>query len=585
MERSGDEEKCLPSTQISPRQQSGAGVKISEKNDQLSMSYTTRLCLLNTSEHKESSTIEHVLTPNLNSQKNELDRSSTTISNTECQNSSDDYRHPDFEVQLDLNDPENPKSWPLWYRSIIVACVSLGSFSVVFHSTTYMRNMPGMLQEFKLRDSPLLTLGVTTYLSGIATGSLILAPLSEMYGRRPVYSVSMFIFVILVLPCALAKSLPTIIVGRYFSAFAGSVMVSNAAGSISDNFSGKYRPLALSLWSLAPLNGPAIGFLTAGFVSEKLGWRWNNWIVMTVSGIAWAFLSSIKETYHPALVRKKVLRLKKETKDNRWWSPYDHELNLFHKLRDNISRPFILTYTEPILWFWNIYIALIYGTFYLSLVSFPIVFGQIRGWSQGITGLAFSGVAVGTLLAIACEPLLRYIVDQHKKDPETGRIKPESSVIAVCLASILSPVAQLCFAWTSTPITIHWILPVLSGIPLGAGYFFVMVYGVNYITESYGIYAASALAGNVVSRNIVGGIMPLVGSILYRKIGPRWTGTVLGALLMALIPIPFTFYFYGHKIRAKSLMLKKMRLLSQLEEKSAGVMDSSRNKGNRILIA
>jgi MFS family permease len=75
--------------------------------------------------------------------------------------------------------------------------------------------MPGMMKEFHESSEPVATLGVTMYLLGLAVGSLILAPLSEIYGRRPVYIGSLGIFALMILPCALAKSLPEVLIFRF----------------------------------------------------------------------------------------------------------------------------------------------------------------------------------------------------------------------------------------------------------------------------------------------------------------------------------------------------------------------------------
>ena len=72
------------------------------------------------------------------------------------------------------------------------------------------------MRDFHISSEPEATLGLTTYLLGLAIGSMTLAPLSEIYGRRPVYCVSMFIFALLVLPCALATSLAEVLVVRFF---------------------------------------------------------------------------------------------------------------------------------------------------------------------------------------------------------------------------------------------------------------------------------------------------------------------------------------------------------------------------------
>ena len=86
----------------------------------------------------------------------------------------------------------------------------------VLYSTTYASGLRQMMHEFHVTSDPVATLGITTYLFGLGVGSVVLAPLSELYGRRPVYLVSMFIFMLLVLPCALAKGLASILVWRFY---------------------------------------------------------------------------------------------------------------------------------------------------------------------------------------------------------------------------------------------------------------------------------------------------------------------------------------------------------------------------------
>ena len=114
-----------------------------------------------------------------------------------------------------------------------------------------------MEAEFHASE-PVVTTGVTTYLIGIAIGSLITAPVSEIYGRRPVFLGSMLAFTILVVPCAVAKNLATLIAIRFVAALAGSAMIANAPGTINDMMDDQYRALAFSLWSIGPLNGPTV---------------------------------------------------------------------------------------------------------------------------------------------------------------------------------------------------------------------------------------------------------------------------------------------------------------------------------------
>lgn len=73
------------------------------------------------------------------------------------------------------------------------------------------------------------------------------------------------------------------------------------------------------------------------------------------------------------------------------------------------------------------------------------------------------------------------------------------------------------------------------------------------------MYAASALAGNSVIRSILGGVLPLAGSYMYASLGPNWAGTLLGVLEVLIVPIPFVFYKYGHRIRMKSPLIVRMQ--------------------------
>lgn len=307
---------------------------------------------------------EKVLTPQISrvSSKPPLSRKATSIGTTGTTD-------PNFEIDWeDENDTMNPRNWPLWYKGLTIGFISWSTWVVydssilpawpsllilshdcsVLYSTSYTTGLPYMMRDFNVSSEPVVTLGVTTYLLGLAVGSVILAPVSEIYGRRPVYIVSMGLFMVLVIPCGLGTSLAEVLVVRFFGALAGSAMIANAPGTVSDIVNDEYRALAFSIWSVGPLNGPVFGPVIGGFVTQYMGWRWTNWLVMILSGVAWAFVSILKETYAPALLQKKAKKMRKETEDERWWSRYDNKVDFWGTLRINLSRPFVMMFTEPI---------------------------------------------------------------------------------------------------------------------------------------------------------------------------------------------------------------------------------------------
>lgn len=170
---------------------------------------------------------------------------------------------PAYEIDFADDEQGNPQNWPLWYKGVILAVMSYSTTSVVLFSTSYTSAIPGMIKAFGISDSEGI-LGVTTYLLGMAVGSVILAPLSEMYGRRPIYVAALGGFVIFVIPCAVAQNIATILVARFFGAFCAAAMISNAPGTVNDIVDEEHRALAFSIWSIGPMNGPVIGPVVGG---------------------------------------------------------------------------------------------------------------------------------------------------------------------------------------------------------------------------------------------------------------------------------------------------------------------------------
>jgi DHA1 family multidrug resistance protein-like MFS transporter len=66
------------------------------------------------------------------------------------------------------------------------------------------------------------------------------------------------------------------------------------------------------------------------------------------------------------------------------------------------------------------------------------------------------------------------------------------------------------------------------------------------------MYSASAFAANTMVRSAVGAAFPLFTRQMYEGMGVNWASTLIGGIALMLLPIPFLFYKYGPRIRAKS---------------------------------
>ena len=122
-------------------------------------------------------------------------------------------------------------------------------------------------------STTLITAGLSLYVLGFAVGPLVWAPLSEIYGRQIVFTVSYGLYVVFSFACIADDGLATLLVLRFFSGACGAATLTNAASVISDVFPADQRSTAMGVFSLAPAMGPTLGPFIGGYFGESEGWR------------------------------------------------------------------------------------------------------------------------------------------------------------------------------------------------------------------------------------------------------------------------------------------------------------------------
>ena len=356
---------------------------------------------------------------------------------------------------------------------------------------------------------------------------------------------------------AASQNIQTLVILRFWAGAWGSSPLTNAGGVIADMFPAAQRGLATSIFAAAPFMGPALGPVIGGFVGENIGWRWNEGVMAIFTGVLWIVGAiTIPETYAPLLLRKRAAKLSKKTgKVYRSSAEVARgpPPTLGQSLKTALSRPWILLFREPIVLLLSIYMAIIYGTLYMMFAAFPIVFQQERGWSEGVGGLAFIGVAAGMLVAVG------YTIPDNKRYMKAEAVAkqngargapPEARLPPSLIGSVCLPIGLFIFAWTNYP-SIHWIVCIIFTAPFGFGMVLVFLSIMNYLIDAYTIYAASTLAANSVLRSLFGAIFPLFTTYMYTNLGIHWASSIPAFLALACVPFPFLFYKYGPAIRMK----------------------------------
>jgi hypothetical protein len=132
-----------------------------------------------------------------------------------------------------------------------------------------------------------------------------------------------------------------------------------------------------------------------------------------------------------------------------------------------------------------------------------------------------------------------------------GKGEPEARMWMARWGALLIPISLFWFGWTSYG-SVHWIVPIIASSFFGAGIYIVILSILTYVVDSYQTYSASALAGVIFVRNVVGAGFPLFASQMYQTLGYEWASSLLGFLAILLVPIPFVFFYMGRAIRLRS---------------------------------
>lgn len=98
---------------------------------------------------------------------------------------------------------------------------------------------------------------LSIFVLAYAVGPLFLGPLSEIYGRVRVLQLSNLFYLCWNLGCGFAKTKGQMIAFRFLAGLGGSAPLAIGGGLLSDVWTAEQRGKAISIYSLAPLLGPA----------------------------------------------------------------------------------------------------------------------------------------------------------------------------------------------------------------------------------------------------------------------------------------------------------------------------------------
>ncbi|KAA1466239.1 multidrug resistance protein 4 [Dentipellis sp. KUC8613] len=455
------------------------------------------------------------------------------------------------------HDPKNPRNWPFWTKWGMTGIVSFYTFVTPVGSAMMAPALPDIAEHYGITSETIVAMTLSIFLLSFAISPLFYAPLSELYGRKWVLHISNLLFLAFNLGCAFAPSTGALIGFRFLCGWVGSAPIACGGGVIGDLFSERDRATAMAIYSLGPLIGPAVGPVAGGFIAETIGFKYLFIVITGVTGVASAIgIPFLKETYAP-IIRLRLAR-KMDPEEALRRHPHlahAHGENKMKHLWENLSRPFILLTRSFICFILSLYMALMYGIYYLMFATFPDLFTDVYHFNTGTGGLAYLGLGTGFILSTLFGAHYANKLYTRQVDKNNGVGKPEMRIPALIIGSFFVPIGLFWYGW-SAEARIHWIMPIIGSGIFGFGLMATYLPIQLYLVDSFQ-YAASALSAAAVFRSMLGFAFPLFGAQMYAALGNGGGNSLLAGLAIVIgIPFPVWIYFRGEQVRARSSLTR-----------------------------
>ncbi|KAL8777186.1 MAG: hypothetical protein Q9213_007966 [Squamulea squamosa] len=314
-----------------------------------------------------------------------------------------------FIVSFDgSDDPANPLNWPKRRKWFVVGLLSAMTLVVYFLYDILrfcvlksLRNLatlmcapaaPPMLRDLSSSGHIYQTLLVSIWELGEAFGPLLIGPISEIYGRSPVYNMMNVSFCAFSMACALSRNIQMLIALRFLNGMAVASIVLNPP-IVGDMFPTEERGAAMSIMGLAPLLGPVLGPIMGGYLAQAVGWRWIFGLAAVLAAaLECAFLVFFRETYKVRIIERKAKELRRRTGDGRYQSMHHTEQTARRLLATSLLRPGRMLISSPIVTFLSIYISMVFGYTYILFTTITEVFQSEYRFSTSSASLTFLGL-------------------------------------------------------------------------------------------------------------------------------------------------------------------------------------------------
>ncbi|KAI1806575.1 MFS general substrate transporter [Daldinia bambusicola] len=448
------------------------------------------------------------------------------------------------------DDPEHPYNWSLTRKWAITILLSNGGLVTLMSGAMLAPALKSIAADLQT-DEEETQIFLSIFVLAFAFGPMVLSPLAEVFGRRPVWMLSSCFYILWNTVAGFSQTPGLLIASRILSGIGASAEFAVSNPVLSDTWIPEQRGASFAISTFIPLLGPALGPIIGGAVSQSIGWRWTFWILSIYDGILVIIAVFVfSETYEIILLNRRAAELRRRTGNPYYTATQAASEGLKSRLSVSLTRPFRLLVTQPILQVVAIFLAYIFGMLYLVLSTFATLWIERYGQSETQSGLNYIALVIGYTVAAQVGSRMMDRLWAYLKAKAGNNTAPEYRVPLMIPGAVLIPLGLLIYGWTAER-HLPWIVPDVGIAILGCGIINNTQSMQAYVMDAYRQYVASASAASQFLRSIAGFAFPIFAPAMYQNLGYGWGNSVL-ALTFAIVgwPAPFLLWTYGAKLRA-----------------------------------
>lgn len=421
-------------------------------------------------------------------------------------------------------------------RRLILAIVTAAGFFGPLAAGIYLPALPILQKEFKTSVTT-INATVTVFMAVLAVAPLFWASWADYGGRKPLYLVSLLIYMAAnILLAVLPASLAALFILRIVQGFGAASVLSLGSGTVADIIPPKGRASAMSLVLLGPQLGPVLGPLLGGAISGNASWRWIfGFLALSCAALYLLLLFCLPETLRPIVGSGAIYADKGLILTPRWKQPTVVDPAEFPKPPPPTLLSLLKLLRYPPIVVVSLNSALLFAAYYAINVTYSRFLGDVYGFSTTAIGCAF--LAPGFCL-VAGSLISGRVSDYHrsqyvKSNPDTPP-HPEHRLHLQIPGVLISLSGILMYGWF-----VHYRIHVASVIVASSlaafGMTWVFITTTSYLTESFKKTPATLVALASLFRNPAAAVSAVVIDPLISRMGVGWCFTGLAILEISCV--------------------------------------------------